>query len=35
MRDQGGLVVSTQSKSSSAGVHLYYSLSDKYGTKVA
>ena len=30
IRYQGGLGVSTHSKSSSARVHLYYCLSDKY-----
>ena len=35
IRYQGGLGVSTHSKSSSARVHLYYCLSDKYVIKVA
>ena len=35
MRYQGGLGVSTHSKSSSAPVHLYYYVSDKYVISVA
>ena len=35
IRYQGGLGVSTHSKSSSSRVHLYYCLSDNYVSKVA